>query len=32
VIDMSAHTVPKAMIPNPSEVSLGMKAGIKATA
>ena len=32
VMDISAHTDPRTMIPNPRDVSLGMKAGIKATA
>jgi len=31
-MDMSAHTAPRAMIPKPREVSLGINAGIKATA
>jgi hypothetical protein len=32
VIDISAHTVPRTMIPKPREVSFGMKAGMNATA
>ena len=32
IIEIKAQTAPRAMIPNPREVSLGINAGINATA